>query len=236
MLTCQHAGEEHGWEVVVEVEDPAHQEEREVMEHPAEQELTASLQQDLGQPWTPSSTAWSAAREEAETPALVQLCPFLAGGLDEASASLIWSAKQAAKRAHSSWTRGAAGPREPRSHRLLGEASAPTQMHQTAAGDSPASKAKMLHGPQTAAPTPRHLPHLCCCKDLCSGGQGSGEVRDEGGWDRGGLGPWLFTRELHRVKRACGKVSGAVVPTPLEDKATEQRATEKKRWAALYRA
>lgn len=50
VLTCQHAGEEHGWEVMVEVEDPAHQEEREVMEHPAKQQLTASLQQDLGQP------------------------------------------------------------------------------------------------------------------------------------------------------------------------------------------
>lgn len=35
LLTCQHAREEHGWEVVVEVEDPAHQEEWEVMEHPA---------------------------------------------------------------------------------------------------------------------------------------------------------------------------------------------------------
>lgn len=68
MLTCQHAGEEHGREVVVEVEDPAHQEEWEVMQHPAEQELTASLQKDLGQPWAPSSTAWSAAREGAETP------------------------------------------------------------------------------------------------------------------------------------------------------------------------
>lgn len=49
-LTCEHAGEEHGGEVVVEVEDPAHQEEGEVMHHPAEQELPASSQQDLGQP------------------------------------------------------------------------------------------------------------------------------------------------------------------------------------------
>lgn len=56
-LTCQHAGEKHGWEVMVEVEDPAHQEKWEVMEHPAKQELTASSQQDLGQPWGPSSTA-----------------------------------------------------------------------------------------------------------------------------------------------------------------------------------
>ena len=31
MLTCEHAGEEHGGEVVVEVEDPAHQEEGEVI-------------------------------------------------------------------------------------------------------------------------------------------------------------------------------------------------------------
>lgn len=35
-LTCQHAGEEHGREVVVEVENPSHQEEGEVMHHPAE--------------------------------------------------------------------------------------------------------------------------------------------------------------------------------------------------------
>lgn len=67
VLTCQHAGEEHGGEVVVEVEDPAHQEEREVMHHPAQQELPASLQQDLGQPWAPSSTARSADRERAES-------------------------------------------------------------------------------------------------------------------------------------------------------------------------
>lgn len=58
----------------------------------------------------------------------------------------------------------AAGPEEQLAleslaHRLLGEASAPTQMHQTAAGDSPASKeAKMLHGPQTAAPSPLPSP------------------------------------------------------------------------------
>lgn len=49
-LTCQHGGEEHGWEVVVEVEDPAHQEEWEVMEPPAKQDLATSSQQDPGQP------------------------------------------------------------------------------------------------------------------------------------------------------------------------------------------
>lgn len=74
MLTCQHAGEEHGWEVVVEVENAAHQEEREVMEHPAEQQLAASTQQDLGQPWAPSSTA--PVRKEAWV--LARLCLFLA--------------------------------------------------------------------------------------------------------------------------------------------------------------
>lgn len=47
--------------------DPAHQEEREVMHHPAQKELPASLQQDLGQPWAPSSTARSADREGAES-------------------------------------------------------------------------------------------------------------------------------------------------------------------------
>lgn len=50
VLTCQHAGEEHGWEVVVEVEDSAHQEEREVMEHPSQEQLATSSQQHLGQP------------------------------------------------------------------------------------------------------------------------------------------------------------------------------------------
>lgn len=77
MLTCEHAGEEHGGEVVVEVEDPAHQEEGEVMHHPAEQELPASSQQDLGQPWAPSSTARSADRD-GHGACPVQLCPFLA--------------------------------------------------------------------------------------------------------------------------------------------------------------
>lgn len=48
--TCQHAGKEHGWEVVVEVEDAAHQEEREVMERPSQEQLAASSQQQLGQP------------------------------------------------------------------------------------------------------------------------------------------------------------------------------------------
>lgn len=50
VLTCQHARKEHGWEVVVEVEDPAHQEEREVMEHPSQEQLATSSQQHLGQP------------------------------------------------------------------------------------------------------------------------------------------------------------------------------------------
>lgn len=50
MLTCQHAGKEHGWEVVVEVEDAAHQEEREVMEHPSQEQLATSSQQHFGQP------------------------------------------------------------------------------------------------------------------------------------------------------------------------------------------
>lgn len=77
VLTCQHAGEEHGGEVVVEVEDPAHQEEREVMDHPAKQELPASSQQDLGQPWAPRSRALSAHREEGREPGLLQLCPLL---------------------------------------------------------------------------------------------------------------------------------------------------------------
>lgn len=119
MLTCQHAGEEHGREVVVEVEDPAHQEEWEVMQHPAEQELTASLQQDLGQPWAPSSTAWSAAREGPRPQALVQLCPSLAGWLDNAPCP-YWAClphlehtQQAAKQTYSRWTRRADGPREP---------------------------------------------------------------------------------------------------------------------------
>lgn len=55
MLTCQHARKEHGWEVVVEIEDPAHQEEREVMEHPAQQQLATSSQQHPGQPYAAKS-------------------------------------------------------------------------------------------------------------------------------------------------------------------------------------
>lgn len=78
VLTCQHAGEEHGWEVVVEVEDPAHQEEGEVMEHPAKQQLTTSSQQDLGQPWAQGAQPQSADREGQRPCTLVQLCPFLA--------------------------------------------------------------------------------------------------------------------------------------------------------------
>lgn len=62
MLTCQHAGKEHGWEVVVEVEDPAHQEEREVMEHPSQKQLATSSQQHLGQPYAAQSAQ---ANEEA---------------------------------------------------------------------------------------------------------------------------------------------------------------------------
>lgn len=54
VLTCQHAGKEHGWEVVVEVEDAAHQEEREVMERPSQEQLAASSQQQLGQPCVPN--------------------------------------------------------------------------------------------------------------------------------------------------------------------------------------
>lgn len=50
VLTCQHAGKEHGWEVVVEVEDPAHQEEREVMEYPSQEQLATSSKQHPGQP------------------------------------------------------------------------------------------------------------------------------------------------------------------------------------------
>lgn len=38
------------------------------------------------------------------------------------------------------------------------------------------------------------------------------------------------------TEAAQGNISGAVVPTPPEDRATGHRATEEKRWAALYRA
>lgn len=61
-LTCEHAGEEHGREVVVEVEDPAHEEEGEVVECPAQQQLTASSQQDLGQPCPRRTAPISAGR------------------------------------------------------------------------------------------------------------------------------------------------------------------------------
>lgn len=63
VLTCQHAGEEHGWEVVVEVEDPAHQEEWEVVERPAQQQLATSSQQDLEEPWAQGARPQSAGRE-----------------------------------------------------------------------------------------------------------------------------------------------------------------------------
>lgn len=66
MLTCQHAGKEHGWEVVVEVEDPAHQEEREVMEHPAQQQLATSSQQHPGQPCAAQSAQPNEQAVEAE--------------------------------------------------------------------------------------------------------------------------------------------------------------------------
>lgn len=89
VLTCQHAGEEHGWEVMVEVEDPAHQEEREVMEHPAEQQLPASSQQDLGQPWAKEHSPSQQTGRGTE-PARVQLCPFPAVGLEEAT-SPYWA-------------------------------------------------------------------------------------------------------------------------------------------------
>lgn len=82
MLTCQHAGEEHSWEVVVEVEDPAHQEEWEVVEPPAKQQLTASSQQDMGQPWAQGATPQSAGREGQRAWVPAQLCPLLAVRLE----------------------------------------------------------------------------------------------------------------------------------------------------------
>lgn len=74
-LTCQHAGEEHGWEVVVEVEDPAHQEEREVMQHPAEQHLATSLQQHPGQFWAKKQHS-SVRRQEGQGPAFSLALPL----------------------------------------------------------------------------------------------------------------------------------------------------------------
>lgn len=80
MLTCQHAGEEHGWKVVMEVKDPAHEEEWEVMEHPAQQELTTSLQQHLGQAWAQAAQPQSADSPPwgAETLGSSPALPFLA--------------------------------------------------------------------------------------------------------------------------------------------------------------
>lgn len=73
MLTCQHAGKEHGWEVVVEVEDPAHQEEREVMERPAQQQLAASSQQHPGQPCVAQSAQPSEEQSWGSNPVLLGL-------------------------------------------------------------------------------------------------------------------------------------------------------------------
>lgn len=166
VLTCQHAGEEHGWEVMVEVEDPAHQEEREVMEHPAEQQLPASSQQDLGQPW---------AKEHSPSQ---QMGQGTEPGRESSSApSLLWALKKPhrltgpsfppldqVEQPSGSWQTGAAGSQEPCSPRRPERPQHPWKAHQTPAGGSTTSKAsKILHTLQGAAPLPPSptslLPH-----------------------------------------------------------------------------
>lgn len=182
----------------MEVEDPAHEEEGEVVERPAQQQLTASSQQDLGQPCPRSTAPVSAGRggdpglQPSSAPSL--LCdinrpPHLLG-----LPSLTWTKPNTS----SSWQRrGAAGTQEPCSPPTQpGEASAPT-----AGVPNTPKETKILHTPQTASPT--STAHIFAATQMFAAADRA-KVRSERRMEVGQKGVWdsgCSDRELQRPKQ-----------------------------------
>ena len=213
VLTCQHAGEVHGGEVVVEVEDPAHQEEREVVEHPAKKQLTTSSQQHLGQPWAPGAEPQSAGREGQRLGLQASSAPSLCDmkrprHLTGLSFPHLDQAEQLSGSQQKGGAAGSQGPCSLPTHPARPQHPGPG--HRTPAGGSAASDVtKIPHTLQTASPRP---PSPTSLQPLRSWQQRTGP-RQRGAWrrDRRESGIRLFRQGAAKAKTAYTSVSGAVV-------------------------
>ena len=218
VLTCQHAGEEHGGEVVVEVEDPAHQEEREVVEHPAKKQLTTSSQQHLGQPWAPGAEPQSAGREGQRLGLQASSAPSLCDmkrprHLTGLSFPHLDQAEQLSGSQQKGGAAGSQGPCSLPTHPARPQH--PGQGHRTPAGGSAASNVtKIPHTLQTASPPPS-VSHISAATQILAAAdraeaERSMEEGQEGVWDSAvQTGSRKGQDSLHECLRCCGPWPGS---------------------------